>query len=211
MPIFKYKSLLKQSSGFTLVELLVVISIILIITGTMIPAFNVYTDSQNVKQAQERLKSDIKTLQIRALTESSNAQTTQDIQYWVLKFNQARSKSYEYYTTAIDVTNFSSSDLQTVCNNALSQMSLIDSSSNLPSNTEVITGVAGRNAPRCLFFSTKNADMVTTPTTTTCSGVADAETCLKVSNDGATDTSCKLVGLNSYGLVKLGASEVLCD
>lgn len=45
-----------------------VVSIIAIIGGGIIPSFSQYLNDQNLKQAQEQLKSDLRTIQNKALT-----------------------------------------------------------------------------------------------------------------------------------------------
>jgi prepilin-type N-terminal cleavage/methylation domain-containing protein len=57
-----------NNKGFTLVELMVVIGILGIVSGIMIPSFSNYTKNQSLKQAQENFKSDLRSIQSRALT-----------------------------------------------------------------------------------------------------------------------------------------------
>ena len=56
------------SKGFTLVELMIVVGILAIVSGIMIPSFSTYTRNQTLKQAQENLKSDLRSAQNKALT-----------------------------------------------------------------------------------------------------------------------------------------------
>lgn len=80
----------KYSRGFTIIELLISMSIIAIIAGGIIPTFSSYIRNQNLKQAQEQLKSDLRTVQNRALTGSLSNQTVSSdddyIQYWGVRF-----------------------------------------------------------------------------------------------------------------------------
>jgi prepilin-type N-terminal cleavage/methylation domain-containing protein len=89
--------------GFTLVELLVVVSILVILTATMIPSFTNYSDSQNIKQAQEAIKNDLRLVQNRALTQSyPPGDTNRTAQYWGISFTQG---SNIYTTLANDEAN----------------------------------------------------------------------------------------------------------
>ena len=54
-------------TGFTLIELLIVVSIISVLTGSILPSFNTYITNQNLRQAQEQVKNDMKSTQIKAL------------------------------------------------------------------------------------------------------------------------------------------------
>ena len=81
----------KRSAGFTLIELLVVMSIVVIITAGIIPSFSGYIKDQNLKQAQEQLKSDLRTIQNRALTgalsdEKVGMAPGQPVLYWGVFF-----------------------------------------------------------------------------------------------------------------------------
>lgn len=96
--------------GFTLIELLVVISIIAIITGAIVPNFNTYIKNQNLRQSGDQIKTDLRSIQNRALTGVGY-----DIYkgYWGVKFDTGISTTRYYYFT-VDKT----ADLQTACNSA---------------------------------------------------------------------------------------------
>jgi prepilin-type N-terminal cleavage/methylation domain-containing protein len=94
------KSLKKPivSKSFTLVELLMVVSIISIITGATIPSFSNYIKNRTVLQAKDQLKNDLRTLQNKALANDSydttltyvpdggGSTTTGPAKYWTVKF-----------------------------------------------------------------------------------------------------------------------------
>jgi len=56
-----------KNKGFSFVELLVVVSLITLISGAVLPGFNSYIKSQNLKQAAEQVASDLRTVQNKAL------------------------------------------------------------------------------------------------------------------------------------------------
>lgn len=60
------KQLQKTSLGFTLIELIVVITVILIVSAITILNFNAYTDRQRIKQAAITLRSDLRFARINA-------------------------------------------------------------------------------------------------------------------------------------------------
>lgn len=72
----------QKNKGFTLIELLIVISIISLVTGLVVPLFTRYSESQSLRQAQEKLKSDLRTAQNNAMT-GANSTT---VEYWGIKF-----------------------------------------------------------------------------------------------------------------------------
>ena len=56
--------------GFTMIELLIVVAIMSILTGAILPGFNSYVTNQNLRQAQEQIKNDLRSTQIKALAGS---------------------------------------------------------------------------------------------------------------------------------------------
>ena len=92
------------SKAFTLVELMISITIITIISASIIPAFSRYIRNQNLKQAQEQLKSDLRNIQNKALTGSLSDQFingNSKMKYWGVKFTQGF-QSYEFFISALD-------------------------------------------------------------------------------------------------------------
>jgi prepilin-type N-terminal cleavage/methylation domain-containing protein len=93
--------------AFTLTELLIVVAIIVIITGGLMPAFSTYLRGQKVKQAQETLKSDIRTVQNKALT---GALSNMDLggenpQYWGVTFTSGSSEYVPFVSVDTDSCN----------------------------------------------------------------------------------------------------------
>lgn len=83
-----------KSLGFTLVELLMVVAIVAIISGTLIPGMADYVDNQNLRQAQELLKNDFRTVQNDAL---SGVGVQPTLNYWGVRFT-SNNPTYVYYT-----------------------------------------------------------------------------------------------------------------
>ncbi len=54
--------------GFTLVEMVVVLALIVTVSGFAVPSFSRYIDDQNISRAQTKLKNDIRFMQSRALS-----------------------------------------------------------------------------------------------------------------------------------------------
>ena len=64
----KVSARLFNFKGFTLIELLIVVTIMAVLTGALIPSFSKYIDNQNVRQALEQVKDDLRNTQNNALT-----------------------------------------------------------------------------------------------------------------------------------------------
>lgn len=90
----------KKPKGFTLIELMVVVSIIALVSGLTIPVFSNFAQNQNLRQAQQALESDIITAQNRALS-GSNQVISPGVnnQYWVVNVPH-NSTDYFVYTTS---------------------------------------------------------------------------------------------------------------
>lgn len=175
------KKLPAYSFGFTLIELLVVISIIAIITGAIVPNFNTYIKNQNLRQSGDQIKTDLRSVQNRALTGVGY-----DINkgYWGVKFDTGVSTTRYYYFT-VD----KNADLQTACNGAPTT----EASKVFPGDVVLKNDV-------CVFFSFANGDVTTIPNNTY--DVIFGEL-------AATGASCGSVTLNSTGLIKT-VEDVTC-
>ena len=140
----------KYSNGFTLVEIIIVVSIIAIISGGIVPSFFRYIDNQNLKQAKEQLKSDLRTVQNRALTGALSDYVfyvggkKEPVRYWAVYFQNNNGTYYAYITSRNSVCPPSPSSNQATYN--------------LPNNMKYY-GVSNL----CLFFSIKNGDISKTP------------------------------------------------
>lgn len=88
-----------------MIELLIVISIMTILTGALIPSFTSYMKDQNIKQAIEQVKSDLRTIQNNALTDSLPAGVTLSLPlYWGISFVNNSSDYYYFVTDSTGVT-----------------------------------------------------------------------------------------------------------
>lgn len=140
----------KYSNGFTLVEIIIVVSIIAIISGGIVPSFFRYIDNQNLKQAKEQLKSDLRTIQNRALTGALSDYTftvggkKEPVRYWVVYFqNNSGTYSASITSRGSGCPPYPSSNQATY---------------NLPNDIKYY-GVSRL----CLYFSIKNGDISPTP------------------------------------------------
>lgn len=132
--------------GFTLIELLLVVSIIIIVTGSMVPSFSKYVDNQGVKLAQEQIKSDLRLIQNRAL---SNVASLEDVggglnpAYWGMRFT-AGSDSYTYFISAVNTGCLPTNNVQKGI------------------STKFSTNVESKNST-CVFFDMLDGDISTSP------------------------------------------------
>lgn len=93
---------MSNNKAFTLAELLISVSVIVILSGALIPSFVGYIRNQNLKQAKEQIKSDLRTIQNNALTDSIPLGTlADDSMYWGVSFN-AGSDTYYYFVSNTD-------------------------------------------------------------------------------------------------------------
>jgi len=149
-----------HSKGFTLIELLVVMSIIAILGGGIIPSFSRYLKDQNLKQAQEQLKSDLRTIQNKALTgASSNEEIPEDsgnrARYWGV-YLRSGSETVDYFISTDNTTcppDYNPADGLTASKKG---------------EFKIPSTIVYKGVPRCLFFDIKNGDitsdvLITTP------------------------------------------------
>jgi len=128
-----------QQKGFTLVELLLVVSLIAVLSSFLIPGFSNYISTQNIRQAQEHIKSDLRTVQNKALTGVSSSDPT--VSYWGLKVPSQDATNYTFFKSS---TNDASA-----CDAAVAD----ETSDPLPGDV-LIRDAAGA----CVFFSLRNGD-----------------------------------------------------
>lgn len=134
-----------KAKGFTLVELLIVITIIVIVTGALLPSFTGYIQNQNLKQSQEQLKSDLRTVQNKALTGSLSDELlggTDPVNFWAIKFYD--SNTYDSFVATSDTTcpgTFSADQFQ---------------------NTDSISSdMTLKSDAGCMFFDIENGNITT--------------------------------------------------
>lgn len=179
-------SLPNHSKGFTLIELLVVMSIIAILGGGIIPSFSRYLKDQNLKQAQEQLKSDLRTVQNRALTGALSDATVgtpeAPVLYWGISFQPP----------------FDNSGTSTYRSFVSNSASSCPPSSKIDQGTYTLKNNIKCFGPSvCLFFSIKNGDLIRV-------GGFDNYIDLKYSASdfcGPGGKNCQRVNFNSSGLI----------
>lgn len=174
-----------QVSGFTLVELLVTVSLIAIVTGAVIPNFNSYIRNQNLIQAKEIFKSDLRSVQNKALTGAYSNNTVlvggvpTQVKYWGV-YLRANSGTYTSFITP-------SATLAT-CNAAVAGTLTAE---NIPSTSTLQSSIQFQQNGNscCLFFSYQNGDITNTCTSST------------TLNVGYSTTEMSAVTYNSMGLI----------
>jgi type II secretory pathway pseudopilin PulG len=175
-------------SAFTMVELLLVITIIVVTTAAIIPSFTSYIRNQNVKQGIEQLKSDLRNIQNKALTGSLSDQTISGspVLYWGVRFTPGAapatgSGTYEYFISA-----------NTTCPNGAIPAAQLQGSSSLSTDLHVKT-----NANRCMFFSIASGGITTSP--------AFTEAIVGYRTSTASG-DCRRVTFNANGLIFISTS-----
>lgn len=182
------------NQGFTLIELLIVISLIAILTGASLPSFSAYIKNQNLRQAQEQLKSDLRTVQTRALVGSGNDGT---YKYWGLKIVGDTALTYYFFKS----TATSQAQLVNDCNAAVT--SSTEQSRQLPGDISVRNG----SGNWCFYFSFSSGDV-----TTIKNGSTGAITSYPISLGSPSSTNtCGYITLNSGGLVTKSALNQTCE
>jgi prepilin-type N-terminal cleavage/methylation domain-containing protein len=154
--ILPSKNLLK---AFTLIELLMVVSILTIVAGITIPSFTGYMKNQTLKNAQDQFKSDLRSVQNLALTGSKYDTSvtynsiTSPAKYWVLKWNNAGST----YTSYLIYDFIAKGSSYTAICASLSGSSVTQTSYNLPSGVTFLKSklLASESVctNECIFFN----------------------------------------------------------
>lgn len=180
-----------QDSGFTLVELLIAVSLISIMTGVMLPGFSNYIEGQNIRQAQEQVKNDLRSAQNKALT--GVRATEVGVEYWGIRFND-NSENYTTFSTAT-VTD---------CENM----------NNTRTSEKMMGDAIIRNGDKCVLFSIRNGDTFfingTSGAAVSCND-GDANSCMvSVGASGDSGNECFGVKVNSVGLIRK-VSDVQCE
>jgi len=168
--------------GFTLIELLIVVSLITIITGSVIPSFNTYIDNQAVKQAQETVKDDLRTIQNKALNgELAQVEigpaNDEKVQYWGVEFTQG-SPTYDFFISVNTATCGAVGD---------SRRQEVVTSNALPGESVV------RSPSGCVFMSYANGDIVETLTNDR----------ITVGPDNAEVNVCRRLVVSANGLIQV--------
>ncbi|HAI62801.1 MAG: Type IV pilus transmembrane protein FimT [candidate division WWE3 bacterium GW2011_GWF2_41_45] len=173
------------NKGFTLVELMIVVSILAIVSGIMIPSFSSYTRNQTLKQAQENLKSDLRSLQNRALTGTGSDMLLNGLpaKYWAVSYSSTPgyNTTYSFYLTSTGVcstTDPASSIQQTVT---------------LPANVTISSSSA-----HCLLFSMEDGSVLEKNIAGVIAPITD--TTIKLFHTSS--TTSKDILINRAGMIK---------
>ena len=147
----------KSARAFTLIELLIVVSIIIIMTATLVPSFDTYIKNQGLRQAQENIKSDLRTAQNKAMT---GVGADLGVEYWGIRFTNGNDE-YEFFnsTTTGNCTSLTASSF----------------SEKLPGNVVINT-----TSTFCVYFS-----MYTGNTSDTTIRVKEGSSCKRVEVNSA--------------------------
>lgn len=164
--------------AFTLVELLVVVSIITVVTGAMIPSFAGYLKQQNLIQAQEQLKSDLRSVQNKALTGAMADKLINgnQVTHWGLVF--PTTSTYDYFYASNTTSCTSATSVVTYGNGTL------------PANVTVSYPSITSSLKPCIFVSLLDGTMSTRD-------FGGATTLVTLTTNGLT----KSVKFNSMGLI----------
>jgi type II secretory pathway pseudopilin PulG len=155
----------KLSRSFTLIELLMAVSIMVIIAGVTIPSFTGYMKGQTLRNAQEQFKSDLRSVQNLALTGSKYETSvtfgggagpvTGPARYWLMKWTHSGTSysSYLIYDFLVLVPVYT---FEGIC--AANLSSLQQASYNFPSSEITFDSSQWGTASstclnECLFFN----------------------------------------------------------
>ena len=171
----------RHTGGFTLVELLIAVSLIAIMTGAAIPSFTGYIKNQNARQAQEQLRSDLRSVQTRALIGAGSTGTTK---YWGIKITTDNADSYYFFK--------SDNNDSAACTNAATS----DKSSKFPGDIVIHNGPSAGNF-WCIFFSYSDG----TPNMIKNGNSVAVTSPVSLGLTSDTGNKCSYITLNSVGLV----------
>lgn len=137
------------SPSFTLFELIIVITMVVILSAAILPSFSNYINDQNVRQAGEQVRSDIRSAQNKALTGGASDELINGVTkplYWVIRFVDDTS-TYHFYTAAT----------QDMCSSPTSSNSIDQGpSTSLPGNSVI----ALSSSPTCVFINFANGGAI---------------------------------------------------
>lgn len=189
---FSTPLLARQSEAFTLVELMLAVAIMAALTGFLLPTFNNYTKNQNLKQAQEQLRSDLRNVQNKALNGAHSTTTitfggtVYDIKYWGVRIsNNASLGRYQlHYFISADT-------LASTCADSYAASPVRSISQGYYDFAEKIIPTSRLSNP-CLFFSIRDGSV------TAVNFLSLVEPIIYLSDGGSVS---KTVVLNSAGLI----------
>lgn len=167
-------------NAFTLIELLIVISLIIMMTGVLLPGFSNYIDNQNTRQAAKFVQDYFRTVQNKALSGENILQQDgagDTVLYWGVKADRDSGVLTEF----VSVNNSSS------CSQAPERL-LESVSSKIPGNNLILS------SSRCIYFDFKAADTTSVVGNTIIIGPEDA-----------TGNICRSIVVNTNGRIDIAA------
>ncbi len=186
-----------SQNGFTLVEILIAISILSVVSAITIPNFNAFINDQNLRQSQEALKNGLRDAQNRAISgvdSNTVCSAPNNCNYWVLWFNDGDT-SYRVSRVYTALPNGAT------CN-ALSTTDVISEKLQGGGNLQTPS-----NQRSCIFFRMINADpvFVNTFSYTGSDSYPYNTACIRLGN------SWLSVDMNTAGLVRGMSSQGPCN
>lgn len=184
----------RNNSAFTLIELLLVVSIIAIITGSIVPAFSTYMRDQEVAQAVEQVKNDLRSVQNRALTGAMSESTVsgEKVHFWGVRFDSG-SETYDYFISLGDDTcPPPAGEIENQGEYRLSDGMVVRSAT-----------FADPADPACVFFSFLNGDI--TEINISGSGFPGP---IVVGETTAVTPNCRRIMIYGSGLIRMDDSKV---
>lgn len=175
-----------NAKGFTILEILVVITVIAILTGLTVPTFGRFLTDQNLRQAQDQVVIDMRKIQNRAL--SGVGYVPDQSAYWGIAFKNGQSV-YKYF-----ITN-TGANLNAACSQGWTSG---EQGEMLPDRVVV------RNpgfASGCIFYDFHRGNKTSIP--------ANIQSIIIGRPDG-TGVDCMQINLSNAGLILGAQSPVTC-
>jgi prepilin-type N-terminal cleavage/methylation domain-containing protein len=151
------KSAQSTRRGFTLVEVFVVVGVLSIMTVAITPSFTSYLRAQKMKQLQENIKSELRSLQNKALTGVGNAA---GVRYWGIRFS-SNTHGYSSYQLFPEYSD-SPSNAECATIGASGESTQEYQRDGTYITTTSLEGVefSGEQEYGCLFFDMANGDIL---------------------------------------------------
>lgn len=172
--------------GFTLIELLIVISIVIVLSAAILPSFSNYIENQAIKQEQENIRNDLRSIQNKALAGTAADETVggDPVRYWGVKFSDGSNSYFSFV-----------SDVDSGCT------SVTEGSPNFKDKYSVSDEmiIEAVNAHACVYFNMSNGNITTVNID---DDDGDGNNDILVGDADEFDTTCKGVNLHSYGMIQ---------
>lgn len=167
--------------GFTLLELLIVIALLTIISGLTIPSFTSYIRNQTLRQAEEQVLADMRSVQNKALNGVDYTSTTG---YWAIKFPSSSPSQYIYYRSNLPAGS-TTVQMQTECSGTTPTPN--ERSQILPGGIRI-----KNQSDKCFYFSFENGNA---------SNIGGTTSPLSIGYPESTGAECLGIRTNAVGLI----------